>query len=86
LRDRLAADTDLSASWSLRLNADCTDPELLAALILKHSTSMNPGGCVLFSSTSAQRIKRNAAVFGDRNANVSALPDLIADSNRVPAN
>lgn len=46
--------------WSGALGLDCSDENTLAALLLVYAKEANPGGLVLFSARSSDRIRSNA--------------------------
>lgn len=58
------ADDRRVKDWSGELGLDCSDENSLVALSLIYSVEANPGGLVLFSARSTDRITQNAkAVF-----------------------
>jgi aryl-alcohol dehydrogenase-like predicted oxidoreductase len=60
----LKADDNRVKEWSGVLGLDCSDENSLVALSLIYSAEANPGGLVLFSARSTDRIRQNAkAVF-----------------------
>jgi len=75
----LAGDPRLSAAWRDRANKDIGDPQFLAALLLKCSAAMNPGGSTVFSSTNEDRIRKNVMVFRDSQADPSGIRELISN-------
>ena len=48
--------------WSRALGVDCARPEVLGRLLLADALRSNDAGVVLFSSTSEDRIRANAAL------------------------
>jgi D-threo-aldose 1-dehydrogenase len=58
----LMADRTRRERWSRELGVDCARRELLGRLVLAHALRSNPGGVVLFCSTSEERIRANAAL------------------------
>lgn len=56
----LWADNNRVKEWSGELDLDCADEETLAGLLLNYATRANPGGLVLFSARSTDRIRLNA--------------------------
>jgi hypothetical protein len=60
----LKADNNKVREWSRELGLDCRDENSLVALLLIYSVEANPGGLVLFSARSTDRVRHNAkAVF-----------------------
>ena len=59
--------------WSEALGLDCARPEVLARLLLAYALESNASGVVLFASTSAERIRSNAALADD----AGPSPELI---------
>jgi aryl-alcohol dehydrogenase-like predicted oxidoreductase len=58
-------DDALRRAWSQELEADCSRPEVIGRLLLACALEANPQGVVLFSSSSAERIRSNAALGGE---------------------
>lgn len=56
----LKGDANRAREWSKELDLDCSDEKMLAALLLNYAVEANPGGLVLFSTRSAERIRQNA--------------------------
>ncbi|HWW97870.1 MAG TPA: aldo/keto reductase [Edaphobacter sp.] len=55
----------LCKRWSASTNSDLSNPEALAALMLKASLVMNPGSVILFSSKNPQHIQANVRTAAD---------------------
>jgi D-threo-aldose 1-dehydrogenase len=60
VRKELTSDSAMAKRWSDRLGIDCQSGDNLSALMLAYAVRANPGGIVLFSSTSIDRIGLNA--------------------------
>jgi diketogulonate reductase-like aldo/keto reductase len=60
LRSYLASNSVIATDWSCQIDADCTNPSVLAALMLNHAVAINGRGPVLFASRDPQRIRANA--------------------------
>ena len=56
----LKADNNKVREWSGELGLDCRDKNSLVALLLIYSVAANPGGLVLFSARSTDRVRQNA--------------------------
>lgn len=61
LAETAGADPARAAEWRARLEIDPTVPGALVPFILRDAVRSNPGGIVLFASTSQDRIRANAA-------------------------
>ncbi|MBI4277304.1 MAG: aldo/keto reductase [Armatimonadetes bacterium] len=76
--------------WSEALQADCSNRDVLATLLLQQVVMANPQGGVLFSSRRPERVRGNAeAVARSRSApeQMAALARLIAELRAAsPAN
>lgn len=59
LHSEFIRDTRHAAAWSSEIDADLRDSSLLAALMLKAALVENPQSVILFSSKSAEHIRRN---------------------------
>lgn len=62
LRDtlaRLREDDAAAARWRAAFGVEPTDAQAMASLLLRHAVARNPGGMVLFSTTSPDRIRQN---------------------------
>lgn len=63
----LKSKRDLAKHWSLKMGADCSSEDILAALMLNYAVSVNSRGMVLFSSRNAARAVKNVeSVFQSR--------------------
>lgn len=56
----LKDDRNRLKDWSERLGINCADERILVGLMLNYAVEANPGGLVLFSARSADRIRINA--------------------------
>lgn len=56
----LNASNNRMREWSARLDLNCSDKKILPALMLNYAVRANPGGLVLFSARSADRVRANA--------------------------
>lgn len=56
----LKADANRARLWSKELGVDCSDEKMLAALLLNYAAEANPGGLILFSARTAERVRQNA--------------------------
>ena len=66
LHQELFADKARCTRWSGLVGSDLSDPQALAALMLKAALLENPEGIVLFSSKSPAHISNNVRVAEDR--------------------
>lgn len=55
----LKTDANRAKEWSKEIDLDCSDEKMLAALLLNYAVETSPGGLVLFSARSAERIRQN---------------------------
>lgn len=76
---RLQQDEVLKARWSAALGLDASDPGVVAQAFLARAIQQNPGGIVLFSTTRADRLRRNleAASWLGMPERMAALPGLL---------
>jgi D-threo-aldose 1-dehydrogenase len=65
LRAYLTDHPDEAQRWSEELGADCSDPAVLAALMLLYAVRTSRGGPVLFASTRPDNIRANAAAVAN---------------------
>jgi D-threo-aldose 1-dehydrogenase len=59
--------------WRVLLGCDCGDPEVVAALLLRHARLRNPDGVTLFSTIHAGRIRQGVAA-----AAAASMDDVVA--------
>ncbi|MHB8302577.1 MAG: aldo/keto reductase [Acidobacteriaceae bacterium] len=64
LRAAMDRDPELCRRWSDAVDADLSQAEVCAALLMNLSLLDNPGGIVLFSSRSAAHVQANARAAG----------------------
>ena len=72
--------------WSRELGVDCTDPEVLGRLLLAEALASDAAAVVLFSSTSEERIRANAALAGaggPSEAQVAAFARLVREEPAI---
>jgi D-threo-aldose 1-dehydrogenase len=55
----LKSHDDIARNWSSKLSVDCSEGEIISALMLNYAVHANPNGLVLFSSRDASRVKSN---------------------------
>jgi D-threo-aldose 1-dehydrogenase len=73
LHANLLQQKDLTQRWSQAVDADLTNPDTLAHLMLKASLVMNPLSIILFSSKDPAHIHANARVAADPTLEAPAL-------------
>ena len=59
----LRVNPDEAKRWSEEIGADCSDPKVLAALMLLYAVQTGRRGPVLFASTKLENIRSNAAAI-----------------------
>ena len=79
--EHVGADPRRRRRWRERVGADCADPDIVAAFLLKHALRRNEEGVVLFSTTQAPHVHSAAvaiadAALGDKDA-LDAFAGLI---------
>jgi hypothetical protein len=57
--DFLGANPTVKQDWSEKLAVDCSNDEIISALMLNYSAQANADGLVLFSSKDTSRVSRN---------------------------
>jgi D-threo-aldose 1-dehydrogenase len=62
----LAENPDVATEWSEELGVDCGDDRVLAALMLHYAVATNGRGPVLFSTTRAENVVRNATALAEQ--------------------
>jgi hypothetical protein len=72
----LSQNPDRRGEWSQRVDADETDPDGIAMLLLREALAARPTGVVLYSSIHAERLGRAAAVAASSTSAVD--PQLVA--------
>ena len=72
------SDNRRRAAWSEVVGADCGDRRTLATLLLLHCLRVNPGGIVLFQSTSPANIAANVRALTESRFSEAALDALAA--------
>jgi D-threo-aldose 1-dehydrogenase len=72
LHSELAKDRARCARWSEEVGSEVGDRETLAGLMLKAALVENPESVILFSSKSAEHMRRNVEVVSDRTLEVPA--------------
>jgi D-threo-aldose 1-dehydrogenase len=80
LRQFLADRPDRSRAWSQAGDANCSDPIVLAGLMLSHVAHANPGGVVLFRSTRPEAIRANVRAIAEGTyapAQVRTFADMV---------
>jgi aryl-alcohol dehydrogenase-like predicted oxidoreductase len=55
----LKAHPEIVKNWSAALGADCSNEEVVSALMLNYAVDANPRGLVLFSSRNVARVTKN---------------------------
>ncbi|HXE06704.1 MAG TPA: aldo/keto reductase [Acidobacteriaceae bacterium] len=65
LHSSIASDPGRAARWSRDAGADLSDPEMLAALMLKAALEENPHSVILFSSKNPAHMQRNVHTAED---------------------
>lgn len=82
----LKTNHDVANSWSLKLGADCSNEDVLAALMLNYAVFVNTKGMVLFSSRNLPRAVSNIeSVFQGRFSpeQLSTFGDLTGRLNEI---
>ena len=80
---RIAAHVQLdpvtAERWRTVVGLDCTDPEVVAALLVRHARNRNPDGITLFSTIHPHRLSQAAASAGSGrlDESVAALAGLV---------
>jgi len=80
----LMRDEPRREAWSRTLGLDCGRPEVLGRLLLGYALESNANGAVLFSSTSQQRIRGDAALAENGGLSSAQLREF-ARLTRAPA-
>lgn len=57
--ERLRGDEEATGRWRAAFDMEPTEPEAMARLLLRHAHHRNQTGVVIFSTTSAEHIRRN---------------------------
>jgi aryl-alcohol dehydrogenase-like predicted oxidoreductase len=83
LRGHLDAHPARAADWSKDLGVDCRDPNALAALMLNYAAHSTNGATVIFSSTSAANIARNASALRESSFSAAQLDRFAAHVAKV---
>lgn len=74
----VASDARVRRSWHDAVGRDCSDPEVVARLLLRLAARANPSGVVLFSSIRPERVRQAAAALGsDRTEDLQRFAALV---------
>jgi len=65
LKAHLSKNPELARRWSEIVQADCGNPSILAAMMLRHAVRANQRGPVLFHSRHAESIRGNARAIAE---------------------
>lgn len=80
LREAIVAHPDIAEQFSLRLNAELRNPEVIGSLLLHYALWSNTDGAILFSSSNPKRLAvnvRDAESPGYRDAQLSSFVEFV---------
>jgi len=82
----LKANRDAAKQWSAKLGVDCSNNDMIAALMLNYAVEANPNGLVLFSSKSSARVTKNiqSALDSDLSTAQVDLFEHLVEQDSVP--
>jgi D-threo-aldose 1-dehydrogenase len=86
LADAARGNAALLGKYRERVGADLSNATVVAGLMLRHSAAMNPRGITLFSSTSAENVRANAAAMegsGPGEAALRTFAEFVVEADKA---